>query len=95
MAKNETFSDDENEGPPGEVPANARLPFAVRLRTLKSSRATLARIIRLWGFGLLDDATAKVAAWLLQTHLALQKAELDSSIEDRLKALETKILGAK
>jgi len=64
------------------------IPYSLRLRSLKSSRQSLTRIIRSWGSGEVSTADAKNAAWLLQTLLSYHKETELVEVTDRLAKLE-------
>jgi hypothetical protein len=68
-----------------------RLPFQPRLRSLKSSRQTLARIVREWGKGTISNEDGKTAAWLLNMLLAYFKAAETEEFETRLQELDRKL----
>ena len=75
------MKDDEEKPTP-------RIPYNLRLRSLKSSRQSLTRIIRSWGSGEVETATAKTAAWLLQVLLSYHKETELVEVMDRLAKLE-------
>jgi hypothetical protein len=64
------------------------IPYNLRLRSLKSSRQSLTRIIRSWGSGEVSTADAKNAAWLLQVLLSYHKESELVEVMDRLTKLE-------
>lgn len=68
-----------------------RIPYNLRLRSLKSSRQSLTRIIRSWGSGEVETVTAKTAAWLLQVLLSYHKEAETAEILDRLTKLEKQL----
>ncbi|MEX2443327.1 MAG: hypothetical protein WD492_06970 [Alkalispirochaeta sp.] len=75
----------------GTLPPARPVPFDLRLRSLKSSRQSLARILRAWGRGEIDEATAKTACWLLSMYLGYLKAGVEEDIERQLKELEGRV----
>lgn len=68
-----------------------RIPYNLRLRSLKSSRSSLTRIIRSWGSGAIETSVAKTAAWLLQVLLSYHKETELSEVLDRLSKLEKQL----
>lgn len=71
-----------------------RVPWDLRLKTLSSSRATFARIVRGYANGLLDEGTYKNLAYGLGLFLAYLKTEREDTFEARLSALEDQSKGA-
>jgi hypothetical protein len=74
--------DDEKKGP---------IPYTLRLRSLKSSRQSLTRIIRSWGSGAIETATAKNAAWLMQVLLSYHKETEIIEVMDKLAKMEKRL----
>lgn len=68
------------------------LGFPLRLRTLKSARSTHARILRVYGQGLIDHETFRNLIFGMSSFLSYLKTEVDQKFEDRLAVLETAIL---
>ena len=64
------------------------VPFDMRLGSLRSSRQTLARIIREWGKGTLSEQDAKTGTWLMSAYLGFLKLESTEDVEKRLAAIE-------
>lgn len=73
---------------PGGSP---RLPFDLRLRSLKSSRQSLARILRAWGRGEISEQVAKTSTWLMSMFLAYLKESTSEELEARLAGIERKL----
>lgn len=67
------------------------IPFSLRLRSIKSSRQTLARLIREWGRGNITEADAKTATYLLNILLGYHRAGLEESVELQLADLKKRI----
>lgn len=70
-------------------------PAQLRLNTPKNARRTLARIIRIYNDGAIDEVRAKTSAYLLTQLLGFFKFEKGLEIEERLAALEERIDGGK
>jgi len=64
------------------------VPFDMRLGSLRSSRQTLARLIREWGKGTISEESAKTGTWLMSAYLGFLKLESSEDIEKRLAAIE-------
>lgn len=60
----------------------------LRLRTVKSSRQSFARILRAYAKGELDDTIFKAMVNGLNVYLSYLKTESEQTIEVRLTALE-------
>lgn len=73
------------------LPPSRPIPFDLRLRSLKCSRQTLARILRSWARGEIDESTAKTGTWLFSMYLGYLKAGLEEDIEWQLKKLENRV----
>lgn len=65
-----------------------RIPYNLRLRSLKSSRQSLTRIIRSWASGEISAENARMATWLLQVLLQYHKESELSEVSERLTKLE-------
>lgn len=66
-------------------------PSQLRLNTPVNARKTLARIIRLYNDGEIDEQRAKTSAYLLTQLLGFFKFEADMEIERRLEELEARL----
>lgn len=65
-----------------------RVPFNLRLGSLKSTRQTFARILRAYAAGTIDQDSFKAMVYGLGGFLAVFKAEVDGDFDDRLTAIE-------
>lgn len=72
-------------------PETPSLDFNLRLASLKSARQSVARIVREYGKGRVDEKLYKGVLYGLQTLLAFQKAEAEHEIERRLEEIEQAI----
>lgn len=80
------------EQAPGGLPSIIpRIGFDLRLRSLKSSRQTLARVLREYGRGTIDDATYRGLVWGLNNFLGYLRESGAEELEVRLKTLEAKL----
>lgn len=68
-------------------------PFSLRLRSLKSSRQTLARIVREHARGNLDRDTFKDLVYGMSHLLSYMKTEKELDVEARLEAIEDRLSG--
>ena len=75
---------DSGQGPTGG-------PAQLRLNTPQNARKTLARIVRLYNDGEIDEQRAKTTAYLLTQLLGFFKFEADMEIERRLEELEARL----
>ncbi len=73
------------------APEGPRLPFVLRLRSLKASRQTHARILREYAKGTIDTETYRAVVWGLNNYLAYLKAEQAEELERRVIALEERL----
>ena len=68
-----------------------RIPFDLRLRSLKSSRQTHARLLREYARGTIDEPTYKALIWGLSNYLSYLRAEREQELERRLDAIEERL----
>ena len=74
-------------------PKRGRVQFQLRLGSLKSTRATLARLVRKYASGEIDRETFKDIVWALSQLVQVMKIEKDSNLEERLDEIERRIDG--
>jgi len=67
------------------------LDWSPRLRSIKSSRTTFARLMREYAKGKINNNSMRVWAYVFATFLNIAKTEHDYSIVDRLAELENRI----
>ena len=68
--------------------ASGGCPFQLRLRSIRSSRQTYARICRERGKGTLDEKVYRSLLYGLNGYLAFLKLEKEEDLEVRITALE-------
>ena len=66
-------------------------PFSLRLRSIKSARQTLARILRERGKGNIDRETFRDLIYGMSHLLAFMKTEKELDIEERLQVIEDRL----
>ena len=64
------------------------MPFQLRLGNLRSSRATLARVIREYGKGGIDRNVFKDLVYAISVLVGVMKTERDEALEARLEEIE-------
>lgn len=64
---------------------------SLRLGSVKSTRQTLARLIRAYGRGEIDERTYKAILYGASHLLSAFRLEIDSSIETRLSEIEQRL----
>jgi len=69
--------------PPPDV-----LGFNLRLRTLKSSKNTFAKLMRERAAGRMDDGLFRSLIWSMSVYIGFLRLETEQNINDRLDALE-------
>ena len=67
------------------------LGFSPRMRSIKATRTTFARIVREFSAGEIDIASMRAYCYAFSTMLSIQKAEADLDVERRLEELEAKL----
>ena len=87
--KNEQNDDDEGQTLPPA--AGKGLGFDLRLRSLNSSRQTLARLIREYGRGAIPQDVFKDLVWAMSQFLGYLKESQTQDLEARLAALEASL----
>ena len=82
----------EDKRQPPEIPEG--LPpmwFKPQLRTLKSARRTLARVIREWAAGTITPEDARLMSWLMNGLLGYFKESASTDLADRMAVIEKKL----
>jgi hypothetical protein len=75
------------ETTPGEKTPPA-LEFDLRLRTLKSSKNTFARLMRERARGTIDDGLFRSLIWAMSIFIGYLRLDAEQGLEDRLRAIE-------
>ncbi|SIP92997.1 hypothetical protein SAMN05920897_101319 [Alkalispirochaeta americana] len=67
------------------------VPFALRLRSVASTRQTFARVLREYARGTISQDEYRQLVWGLSQYLGALRLEKESEIEDRLQEIEERL----
>ena len=83
----------DGDGIPPETgtPSPPRLSWRPQLASLKSSRRTVARLIRTWSTGEISTEDARAMGWLLQVLLTYFRESGQVELSDRSRKIERRL----
>lgn len=80
-----------NTNPTGAAPPAPLVPFRLRLGRLKSTRQTLARVIREYSLGRVPEPVFRSLVWSIGQLVSTMKTETELQTADRLAEIEKRL----